>query len=73
MFSREHLSLRRSTSLENNWCALGRGVSGSVRSTLVVFSVKEDLVDLVRIVRSLWSFPGLGSVFPGAFPEAACD
>lgn len=48
-------------------------MSGSVRSCLVVFSIEEDLVDLVGVVRSFWPFPGLGSVFPGAFPEAARD
>ena len=45
-------------------------MSGAVGSRLVMFSVKEDLVDLIGVVRSLWSFPGLGSVFPGAFPES---
>jgi hypothetical protein len=48
-------------------------VSDSVRSRLVVFFVKEDLVNLVGVVGSFWPFPGLGSVFLGAFPEAARD
>lgn len=48
-------------------------MSGAVGSRLVVSSVEEDLVDLVGVVDSFRSFPGLGSVFPGAFPEAARD
>ena len=48
-------------------------MSGAIDSRLVVFSVEEDLVDLVGVVGSFRSFPGLGSIFPGAFPEAARD
>jgi len=64
MLGSEHLSLWRPTSLEDDWCALGRRVRGAIRSRLVVLAVGEDLVDFIRIVSSFWLLPGLRSVFP---------
>jgi hypothetical protein len=50
MFGSEPLALRGSTSLENDRCALWRGMSGSVCNSLMVLAIEKDLVDLFRVV-----------------------